>query len=129
MRIDFAKWNKRRLELESTIRAVKTVLATPGHMGSVTEWRDLGNAAYEATSLYMLRAELRGEGRLHATHEVMYIGDPRGGEHRGDTVRVKVKITREDQRKRAFAGWHHDYLKAPEPTPVAEAGTPAVTQS
>lgn len=117
MKLDHQKWNKRRLEVEAEIRRVKEILHTPGHQGSWKEWSDLGKASYEATSLYMLRAELRGEGRLHAKVEVRYVSDPK---EPGRTIKQVVQLTREDQRERAFAGWHHDYLK-PEPQPEASS--------
>lgn len=119
MKLNIEKWNTKRLEVEKQIREIKEVLQTPGHMGTTSEWFKLNDLAYEATNLYMLRAELRGEGRLHCTHVVEYVSDPRGGEYRGMTVPKVVQITREDQRKRAFAnGWHHEYLR-PEPAPEA----------
>lgn len=116
MKLDHEKWNKRRLEVEAGIAKVKDILHTPGHQGSWQEWSEFRKLAYEATSLYMLRAELRGEGRLHSKTIVQYVSDPRGGEYRGTTVKQVIEVTREDQRKRVFAGWHHDYLK-PEPAP------------
>ena len=117
MKLDHQKWNKRRLEVEAEIRKIKEVLQTPGHQGSWKEWSDLGKLSHEATSLYMLRAELRGEGRLHAKTEVKYVGEVVNGFYTGRTIKQVVEVTRDDQRKRAFAGWHHDYLK---PEPVAE---------
>lgn len=118
MKLNHEKWNARRREVETEIRKIKEVLQTPGHQGTWKEWSEFGKLAHEATNLYMLRAELRGEGRLHAKTEVRYVSDPRGGEYQGHTVRQVVEVTRDDQRKRAFAGWHHDYLR-PEPAPVA----------
>lgn len=114
MKLDLEKWNTRRKAVEVEIARIKDILHTPGHQGSWKEWSDLGKASYEATSLYMLRAELRGEGRLHAKVEVRYVSDPK---EPGKTIKQVVQLTREDQRERAFAGWHHDYLK---PEPVAE---------
>ena len=117
MKLNLEKWNAKRLDLEKQITAIKDVLQTPGHMGTTEEWLGLEKLAYEATSMYMLRAELRGEGRLHCTHVVEYVSDPRGGEYQGFTVPKIVQITRDDQRKRAFAnGWHHEFLR-PEPVP------------
>lgn len=117
MKLNIEKWNARRLEVEKKLREVKAAIQTPGHMMTTREWLDLNDLGYEATNLYMLRAELRGEGRLHCTHLVEYVSDPRGGEFRGTTVKRVREITREDQRKRAFEnGWHHAYLR-PEPAP------------
>ena len=119
MKLNIEKWNKKRLEVEEEIRKLKEILQTPGHMGTTRQWLELNDLAYEATDLYMLRAELRGEGRLHCTKVIEYVSDPRGGEHRGMTVPKVVSITRDDQRKRAFANdWHLEYLK-PECPPVA----------
>ena len=121
MKLDLEKWNTRRKAVELEIARIKDILHTPGHQGTWKEWSDLGKASYEATSLYMLRAELRGEGRLHAKVEVRYVGEKdAAGFYTGRTIKQTVEVTREDQRKRVFAGWHHDYLR-PEPTVTVSA--------
>lgn len=130
MKLNIEKWNKKRQELEKGIREIKAVLATPGHQGTFKEWSDLGKLSYEATSMYMLRAELRGEGRLHALVDVQYVGEKaENGTYTGRTIKLVVPLTRDDQRKRALAGWHHDYLRAPEPVPAEAASVPASVQS
>lgn len=116
MKLNIEKWNTKRLEVEKQIREVKEVVQTPGHMMTTSEWLALNDLGYEATNLYMLRAELRGEGRLHCTKVVEYVSDPSAPVQ---TIKKVVQITREDQRKRVFAnGWHHEYLR-PEPAPEA----------
>lgn len=98
-RLNLKKWNESRQEAETNIRKIKDALATPGHQGTTTEWLTLFDLQTVATTLYMLRAETRGEGRLHSTHEVTYktTGNAIDGYV---TEKIVVPVTREEQRKR-----------------------------
>ena len=125
MRLDFEKWNRRRLELEAIIREIKVVMATPGRHDSLVKWDLLAKSAFEVTGLYMLRAELRGVGRLHATHESVYVRDPRGGVYAGQYVWLRLPVSREAQRARALAPWHLDYMKA-DPIPAVLGTEPEI---
>jgi len=95
LKLNLKKWNEARLETEAKIRTIKEALHTPGHMGTTTEWLDLFGLQMAATTLYMLRAETRGEGRLHCRQEIVYRAGPEG-----TTLREVVPVTREQQKKR-----------------------------
>ncbi len=104
LRLNMKKWNESRLELEANISKLKEALHTPGHNGSATEWLTLFDLQKIATTLYMLRAETRGEGRLHCTHEVVYRTTGHGTPmHPHVTQKLVVPVTREMQRERIAA--------------------------
>jgi hypothetical protein len=67
MKIDTVKWNADRREVESRIRLLKKTIKSqptpPYHL-----YRDIREAKQDASSLYRLRAHLRG--KLHQQKEV-----------------------------------------------------------
>lgn len=108
-RLNLQKYNTKRIAIEEQITALKELVQTPGRGGSSREYFTLENLQYQATILYMARAEQRS--KLHALVRVSYRRDPTASPY-GNTeiidgvltqlnVMAKVidPVTREEQQK------------------------------